>query len=474
MASGTASEWCTGSLLDAAAAIRDGRLSPVALTEAMLARIKAHDAKLNAYVTVMAEQALTAATVAEHEIGAGRYRGLLHGIPVGVKDLVDTAGVRTTCASKVFADNVPTRDATVVTQLKSAGAVILGKLNMTEFALYGYHPGNKVPVNPWSPTHWPGVSSSGSGAATAASLCFAAVASDTGGSIRIPAAACGVVGVKPTFGKVSRHGCFPLADTLDHIGPMARRVGDAAAMLAAMEGHDPEDATTRTDMQVDYVGHLAGGDVVGLRIGIDVRYNATDADPQVVSAVDKAVAMLAGLGATIVPIDLTGIMESCPFWFPRVGVDALHTHRRWFDARPDDYGPAFRALLDYGRTVGADVYAQSQVVAQRVTAIIDHALAQVDLIACPSAATPPVAIADFPPLTVVAPQDVAGLVGFQAPFDFSGHPTLSVPCGFTDAGLPLSLQLIAGHGDEATLFRAGHVYEAAAGWYDRHPNLAAL
>ena len=461
---------CTGPLLQAAALIKAGELSPVALTRALLDRIQIHDGKLHSYVTVTSAQALEQAAQAEREIAAGNYRGPLHGIPLGVKDLIATRGIRTTCASKIFVDQIPDYDATVIERLRAAGAILLGKLNMTEFALFGYHPDCAVPVNPWNAERWAGVSSSGVAVAIASSLCFGALGSDTGGSIRIPSSACGVVGIKPTFGKVSRHGCYPLADTLDHIGPMARSVGDAAAILLAIEGRDERDATTRSDPKIDYLAEMAKG-VRGLRIGVDRNYISTGTDPEVAAAVLRAVDVLRERGAEVVDVDVTGITEACKYWIPCTSVEMLITHKDNYATRPDDYGPTFRSILDFGRTVSATEYANGVITGQRVRGILDRVFGQVDLLTCPSAATSALPIAAFPPQIVAPPEIVPPLIGFQAPFNFSGHPTLSVPCGFHSDGLPLSLQLIGRHGDEATTIRAGHAYEQATKWHLRRPPL---
>jgi amidase len=461
---------CTGTLLQAAALVGSGDLSPVALTRAVLDRIQTYDGTLHSYVTVTSASALEQAERAEREIAAGHYRGALHGIPIAVKDLIATRSVRTTCGSKIFADRIPDHDAAVIERLEGAGAILLGKLGMTEFALFGYHPDYAVPVNPWNAERWAGVSSSGSGVATAASLCFAALASDTGGSIRIPASACGVVGIKPTFGKVSRHGCQPLADTLDHIGPMTRSVGDAAVLLAAIEGRDERDPTTRSDPKVDYLDQLAAG-VRGMRVGIDLYYISTGVDPEVAGAVLRAVDVLECLGAEVVEVDVTGITDASDYWLPRVAVDALMTHGKKLAERPDDYGPTFRSVLEYGRTVSATEYAEGVVTGQRVRGILDGVFSRVELLACPSTGSTALPIAAFPPQIVAPPEIVPPLIGFHAPFNFSGNPTLSVPCGFHSDGLPLSLQLVGRHADEPALIRAGHAYEEATDWHLRRPAL---
>src|SRR5262245_14455970 len=306
------SELCTKTLVEVAELIKKKEVSPVELTQAMLTRISALDGKLYSYLTVTADLALQQARAAEQEISKGTYRGPLHGMPIAVKDLCYTKGIRTTCASKILANWVPDYNATVVEKLNAAGAVLLGKLGMTEFALAGYHPSVHPPVNPWAADRWPGASSSGSGVATAASLCFGSLGSDTGGSIRFPSAACGIVGVKPTYGKVSRYGVFPLGETLDHIGPLTRSVADAAAMLRVIAGFDPNDPTTRRVTVRDYLDIVAHG-IRGVRIGVDEEYCTKGVDPQISKAVLATTKTLQDLGASIQEVKFS--VAEDPFWF---------------------------------------------------------------------------------------------------------------------------------------------------------------
>ena len=294
----TAAELCTKTLTEVAGLIKNKEISPVELTGAMLDRIAMYESKLYSYLTVTAELALRQAKEAEQEIVKGKYRGPLHGMPIAVKDLCFTKGIRTTCSSKILFNWIPDYNATVVEKLNAAGAVMLGKLGMTEFALAGYHPSIHPPVNPWDAERWPGASSSGSGVATAASLCFGSLGSDTGGSIRFPSAACGIVGVKPTYGKVSRYGVFPLGESLDHIGPMTRCVEDSAIMLRAIAGFDPKDPTTRRITVRDYLDMLRNG-VKGTRIGVDAEYCTKGVDPQVSASVLATTKVFQELGASI-------------------------------------------------------------------------------------------------------------------------------------------------------------------------------
>ena len=298
-------------------------ISPVELTQLVLDRIETVDGRLKSYATVMTDRAMAAAHVAEEEIQGGHYRGRLHGVPIAVKDLCYTRGVRTMGALAVLRDFVPDFDATVVARLQEAGAIILGKLNLTEGAMVGYHPDFDIPVNPWDADLWTGVSSSGSGVATAAGLCFGSLGSDTGGSIRVPSAQCGIVGLKPTWGRVSRYGVLELAGSLDHIGPMTRSVTDAAIMFEAIAGVDPNDATTRAEPVEPVLGTLNGG-VTGVRLGIDRRYASEGVDPAVSEGVNAAVDTLVRLGAEVVEVE----MPEAPFvdWGTICSYEAAKAH----------------------------------------------------------------------------------------------------------------------------------------------------
>jgi len=465
------SELLTRTITDVAPLIAKREVSPVELFEAQLERIAAHDASLHSYLLLTAELGRAQALAAEREIAAGDYRGPLHGIPLGLKDLICTNGIPTTCASPILRDFKPLLDAAIVEKLYAAGALCTGKLNLTEFALYGYHPEFDYPRNPWNTDYWAGVSSSGSGVAVAASLCFGAIGTDTGGSIRFPSAACGVVGLKPTFGKVSRHGIFPLADTLDHIGPMTRSVADCALMLAALEGRDERDPSTRSDPAVDYLAEIARG-AEGIRIGIDRDYCTEDTDAEMREACFRACYILHVQKMIVQDVSLPGITDVAAHWQDTCAVDALLRHREWFPARAADYGPVFRALLEYGLTVTAEDYARGQKLRQFTMALFDKAFREVDVIVCPAAPSPAMPQSQFPPQQVAPPEAVAPLVRYSAPTNFSGHPSLTVPNGFTADGLPTAMQFIGRHGEEATLFRVAAAYEQATGWHKRRPPLA--
>lgn len=464
------SDLCRMTLTNVAELIRDKKVSPVELAQAMLDRIEALDQGLHSYITVTQELALEQARTAEAEIQKGDYRGILHGVPIAVKDLCYTKDIPTTAASPMYGDFRPGYNATVVDRLYNAGAVMLGKLAMTEFALSGYHPTMQPPVNPWSDEHWPGASSSGSGVATAASLCFGSLGSDTGGSIRFPSAACGIVGVKPTYGKVSRYGVFPLGESLDHIGPMTRRVADAAVILRTIAGFDPNDPTTRREPVRDYMDTIYNG-VLGIRIGVDEDYCSQGVDPAVRNAVLATLDVFKALGAEIHQVDVSGINDATPLWHAMCAAEAASAHSETFPSRSAEYGPTFRALLEDGVKVSGAHYVKAHVARQHTRRLIDEVLQEVDVLVCPAMATPPMPIKDFSPQAVLRPEDIPALLAFTAPMDFSGNPTVNLPCGFTPESLPLSVQLVGRHGEEGTIMQAAHAYEQATEWHKREPTV---
>jgi len=462
-----ATEICMQSLTEVSGLIARREVSPVELTRAMLERIERVDRPLHAYLTVTPERALAAAKAADEELARGARRGPLHGVPIGVKDLCATRGVRTTCGSAVFAEHVPDRDAAVVARLEAAGAIMLGKLNLTEFALLGYHPSIPTPRNPWDLGRDPGGSSSGPGVATAAGLCFAAIGTDTGGSIRMPSGWCGVVGLKPTYGRVSRAGVFPLAASLDHVGPMARRVGDVATVLDAIAGFDPDDPTTLRDAPPRCAAAV-GGDVRGLRIGWDERFVAAGAEPDVVAATREAVRALAAQGAQVVEIEIPAVDSALSAWPVLCGAEAAEVHAATYPSRAADYGPTFVSFLEYAATLTARDIDASRAARREWVGRLPGVFERVDVLACPSTfmnALPAELMDSVGPFT----PEIARFMRFTAPFNFSGNPTLSLPCGFDANGLPYSLQLVGRHGEEALLCRVGHAYEAATPWHQRHP-----
>ena len=446
-------------IAEVAARLQARELSPVELTSAILQRIEALDGDLKSYATVMADSALASARTAEREIAAGNYRGGLHGVPIAVKDLCFTAGVATMGGAQVLRDFIPDFDGTVVQKLNAAGAVILGKLNLTEGAMAGYNPQFQIPVNPWGADRWSGASSSGSGVATAAGLCYGSLGSDTGGSIRFPAAACGIVGIKPTWGRVSRYGVLALAQSLDHIGPMTRSASDAGVMLQAIAGHDPNDPTSLTAPVPNMLEGLERG-VRGVRIGVDERYIGDTVDPELAAAVLDGARLLESRGATLVPVRMPDIEPYSRAWGVLCSAEAAAAHRETFPSRSDEYGPWFRGWLELGLRHSATDYAIASYQRLACNGILAEIFANIDVLVCPSMTTPPERVT---PEALYGPMDEEEWTWgrFTVPYDFSGAPTISLPCGLNSEGLPLSIQFVGRHLTEPTLVRVGHAYEEA-------------
>ena len=459
---------CFLPLHEISAQLRDRKLSSVEVTRCVLDRISQTNPKLRAYITVLEDSALSQASQADKEIKAGRWRGPLHGVPVAVKDLCWTKGIPTTCASKVLRDWRPDSNATVVDKFEAAGAGLLGKLHLTEFAVIWYHPEFPAPLNPWDPSLWPGASSSGSGVAAAAGLCFAAIGTDTGGSIRFPSAANGVVGLKPTWGRVSRHGVFPLGESLDHIGPMTRSVLDAAMVLSVIAGQDPADQTSLAAPVEDYAA-AAGNGVKGIGIGLDERYIG-GADPDVAAAVIDAVRALERLGASVVKTAVPDVEPSLVAWNTICGAETLAAHAATFPARASEYGPGFRSFLEFGATVRGQDYANAHMVRERFANHFQSLFDQIDVLACPSMpfrSRPANSLAaEAASLSSPSPNP---LLRFTGPFNLSRNPTLSQPCGDSSGGPPISLQLVGRRLGEATLIQTGAAYERATEWHKQHP-----
>jgi amidase len=369
-----------------AAAFARRETTPRAATEHVLARIARLDGELRSYFTVTADLALEQARAAEQEMAAGQRRGPLHGVPVAVKDLCDTAGIRTTAGTRIMADRVPARDSTVVARLKAAGAVMLGKLSMTEAAYSENHPDYPPARNPWNRSVWTGVSSSGSGVAVAAGLCFGALGSDTGGSIRYPSAMNGIVGIKPTWGRVSVNGIFPMAASLDHVGPMCRSVADAAVVLAAIAGRDDDDPTSAVEPAADYIAAARAGekrDLRGLRVGVD--RNALDGlDRDVCDAFAAALAVLRDLGADVREIAFPSSADVVARWSITCGGEMLVAHAGFFPARAEEYGPSLRLLLDMSGHPAASEYAAAHLERLAFCGRLARMFDAVDVFACPT------------------------------------------------------------------------------------------
>jgi aspartyl-tRNA(Asn)/glutamyl-tRNA(Gln) amidotransferase subunit A len=458
-------------LAEAARLVARRDLSPTELTDAHLSQIDRLEPHLNAFITVTADEARMAAKAASEEIASGKRRGPLHGLPVAIKDLFDVAGVRTTAGSSILADNVPDGDCEAAVRLSTAGSILLGKLNLHEFAFgaTGVNPHFGAARNPWDAARATGGSSSGSGAAVAAGECLAALGTDTGGSIRIPAALCGIVGLKPTYGRVSKRGAFPLSWALDHVGPMTRTVEDAAILLGVLAGHDPGDPTSAAEPVGDYVRSLADG-TSGLRVGVPKQFFFDNVDREIEAAVRAAINQLSELGASVSEIDLP-LIDVIPGAVTALMLpEALAIHQTWLKERPDDYGDDVRARLELGATFLAVHYLQAQRLREKtVVAWRDDVFSNVDLIATPTTAitAPLITEASGSASSGAGLQVTFGLIRFTNPFNFLGVPAISVPCGFSRGGMPIGLQLAGRWWDEATVLRAAHTYEQATDWHKR-------
>ena len=447
--------------------LRTRELSSVEATRTILDRIARLDGRLRSYATVTADRALRDASERDADSSAGVSRGPLHGVPIAVKDLCNTAGIVTAAGMSINARNIPDRDATVVTRLKAAGAVILGKLQMTEGAYGVHHPTVVPPVNPWNAAYWTGVSSSGSGVATAAGLCFASLGSDTGGSIRFPSTMNGLTGLKPTWGRVSRAGVFPLAESLDHVGPMCRSALDAALVLGVIAGADPDDPTAAQHAVPDYAASTGNG-VKGKRLGVPTNLVGMDVDSR--RALDDALAVLRDAGAVPVEVTLPELDEAALKWLSLCGVEAALAHEATFPSRRAEYGAELAGLIDLGRSLSALDLARLQLLRARVAGEIERTLSTIDLLLLPvmGVAAPSLAAMKA---AGRSPEAVAARLRYTAPFDMSGHPTLTLPGGMTGDGVPVGFQIVGHSFDEAGILAAGHAYQQATAWHLERPPL---
>ncbi|HSF33926.1 MAG TPA: amidase [Candidatus Tectomicrobia bacterium] len=461
----------TLTIAEAARRMERKELSPVELTQAALGRISSFNPQLNAFITILADQAISTAKIAEQEMMSGQRRGPLHGMPIALKDLCATRGVRTTAGSKILQDHVPTYDATVALRLAEAGTILLGKLHMNEFA-YGPDGDNahygRV-RNPWNQECITGGSSSGSGAALAASLCLGALGTDTGGSIRIPSALCGIVGIKPTYGRVSRYGITPLCWSLDHAGPMARTVEDVALLLQTMAGYDVKDPSSAPHPVPDYAGALSG-DVRGLRIGIPREYFFEMIDAEVEAAVRQAIAVIEGSGASVHEVSWPSLRYVTLAALIIVLAEASAFHDAWIRTRPQDYHPDIALRLKWGLLLPASAYAKAQRLRMLMCRDVAQLWRQVDILvtpatmmAAPRAGEAQICLGNRQMSTREA------ILRLMRPFNLTGLPAISVPCGFTSTGLPIGLQIAGKPFDEATVLRVAHAYEQSTDWHRRRP-----
>src|ERR1041385_6152017 len=439
-------------IADASDLLRRKQISPVELTHACLERIEQLNPSINAFITVMHDSPLADARAAEAEINTGHWRGPLHGIPIGLKDLIDTAGIKTTCGSALFADRIPTEDADIVQRLKSAGAVLIGKQNMQEFAYGGTSTSSYFgPVrNPWDPDRIAGGSSGGSAAAVASGMCFGAIGTDTGGSVREPAAFCGIVGLKPTYGRVSTRGVFPLSTSLDHVGPLCRNVTDTALLLQAIAGYDKSDPFS-VDWPVDsYTPELHANS----RLGIVRRPYFDGLNPDVASAMDAALKQIDNLATDVLDIELPLPPTAVQ------GPEVYAVHAKHFANSPELYGRWIQERLKQAAKVDTVAYVEARQELDRVRRAIDDVFADVDFLITPTTPVPPITIEEALHMS----PDPAGELWLRStrPFNAYGLPTISIPCGFTHTGLPIGLQISGPHFGEARLLSFAFACEQAA------------
>ncbi len=465
----TATELCYLTIREAGQLLKRRALSPVELTRAFLDRIETLDSKLQAYITVLPQRAMAAARAAEAEMLRGEYRGPLHGIPIALKDLYDTKGIRTTGSSRVLADRVPTEDATVTTLLDAAGSILLGKLAMHEFALGGPDPTCGFPLarNPWNLAHIPGGSSSGSGTAVSAGLCMGSLGSCTGGSIRGPAAYCSMVGLKATYGRVSRYGVLPLSWSLDHCGPMTWTVEDAAGMLQVIAGHDPKDPTSSRAPVPDYSAALKE-DVRGLTIGVPRHFFWADdprIDKETLAIVDTALQAFADLGARIEDVTIPALRYAGAAQPAIMLSEAFAYHQRALCSKPAEFGDMVRARFRMGGFMSSADYVQAQRVRNVLKRDCATVLQKVDVLVSPTMSSPP------PTFASVDAMSTARRPSFTGPYNLTGMPAISVPCGFTAAGLPIGLQIAGKPFDEPTVLRAAYTYQQQARWFEKRPQV---
>jgi amidase len=451
--------------------LESGEVSSRELTELMLARIAEFDGRLHSYVTVAAESARLAADAADAEIRAGRRRGPLHGVPIAVKDLLFTRDIKTGLGSPIYDEWQAPYESTVTARLADAGAVMLGKLTLTEGVYADHHPTITPPINPFGAAHWTGTSSSGSGVAVTSGLCYGALGSDTGGSIRLPSSCCGVVGIKPTWGRVSRHGALSLAESMDHIGPMARSAADAAALLGVIAGPDPADPTAAPLPVPDYLAEIGAG-LAGASLAVDWAFLKSKATDEVLATIAAVAATLVRLGARLVDVTFP---ESEPIllgWAVQCSVEAALAHAQTYPSRKSEYGPRFAALLERGHaTTGLDM-ATALKDRREFNGEMAHLFANIDLLLVPGL---PVAGPSLGYMASLGP-DPAGILAigpFTAPFDVCGYPTITFPCGVSADGIPIGCQLVAKPFAESLLCRAARAYQGATDWHRRRPDLTS-
>ena len=449
--------------------IEKKEVSPVEATEAYLDRIDDLDFKFNAYLTVCRKQALQAAQEAEEAIGQGNYLGPMHGIPVGVKDQLWSKGVRTTGGSRLLIDFVPDEDATPIANLKKNGAIPLGKTNVTEFAVAGGFQRYSIPRNPWNLDRYAGASSSGSGAATAAFLCATSLGEDTGGSIRMPAGWCGLVGLRPTWGRVSRYGVMRGVWSMDAVGPISRTVEDAAITLGAIAGYDPKDPYTWDTPVPDYRRALSG-DIKGMRVGmITELVNSDMVDTEVREAVVKASSVLGELGASVEEVSLPLTEHAMLITTLPLLVEPALNHREWIKTRLQEYGDRLRVGFLTGSVMPAQAYYKAQKLRELLRRQVHEALERYDVLVLPTLGRTAPRVEDFN--RPVTSKETGRRLGYllTPTFNLASAPAITVPCGFTSEDLPIGFQIGGRPGGEETILKVAHAYEQSTPWHTKRP-----
>ena len=469
----TAQELCDLSISQAADLITAGKLSPVELVSAHLDRIERTEPRLNSFITLLAEDALRQAEAAQREIRSGNRKSPLHGIPIGLKDLYYTRGIRTTVGSRILREFVPDYDAAVTERFRESGAILIGKLQMHEFALgaTSVNPHDGPAHNPWDIDRITGGSSGGSGSAVASGQCMAALGSDTGGSVRIPAALCGIVGLKPTFGRVSRYGVYPLAWSLDTVGPMTCTARDAALVMNAIAGYDARDPSSAQRPVEDFTDSLDRG-IKAVRVGIPDDFFYEVVDPEVSEAICKAAGVLSDLGASVERVSIPALDNSLAISNTILGAEAAEVHATHLREQPDQIGEDVRARLRLGALTLATDYIRAQRARSAFNVELDNTMERHDLLIAPTIPTGAPRIDEtFVEVAGKRENALSLLSRLTRPFNICGYPTVSIPCGFTSSGMPIGMQIAGRPFEDAAVLRAAHAYEQATEWHKRRPGV---
>lgn len=459
-------------LLEIAKLIRDRERSPVEVVQETLRNAAQLNPDLNAYITIMADLALQRAREAEKEIGQGQYKGPLHGVPVSVKDIFAARGTLTTSGSRVLSDYIPDHDAAVVQKLREAGAILIAKANTFQFACSPPHPDYGPTRNPWNLARTTRGSSSGSAAAVASGIDYGSIGSDTGGSIRVPASFSGVVGLKPTYGRVSRFGMQPVSWTLDHSGPIARSVGDVALLLAAIAGPDSRDPGS-----IDAPFLPASGDAAGLEgvtIGRVQEFFSDDVDPGVQQSVDRAITVLRDLGASVRDVSLPDLLEPSMVAYGRImWPEAAHSHRKWFPSRAAEYTELLQRRLANAGTVLAIDYLQGLEERRRIRTVVAEVQEEIDLLVLPTTSMVATPLESVEPAADDRLEESAAVAAPNAPFDLTGQPAMTIPCGFSE-GLPVGMQIVGRFAEDELVIRCGLSYQSVTEWHHAVPTISTL